>query len=705
MAGVLSYAMTLSTSAFTGSLGAARGAVSGFTGGIGSLAGKLTSLPALLAGGAAGAGILGGAFKAFQAAADMESTVTSFSTLMGSTEKATALMKTLEQQAESTPNSLDELAQSARSLLSVTDDANLIPDLRMIGDLAAASQKPITDLASMYSKIKGGDIVQAEDLNQIGDALGGKALQEFAKVLGVDSIKSVRKLGSEGKINGAILDQVFRNLTAQGGMAFGAMEAQSKTSNGLLSSLKDNLTGILRSLGTPLNDLMKPMLAGWIKDSKHYKTQLEGTIALMKSAFEKGQLGKTAGVWLQLAAVKFINKFSGGIRGAIAFLGGALPPILNAAKDILFSPSVMRVLETTFYGITNLLKEGLYSAASAIAEALGFADKSDELKTSANLYSKLSTGFFETARKALSADGMADIGPKIGAAMEEGAKAGAEAYKSATSKDLIDEQPFIDKAKTMSIGLNPEAVKKILNPEKFDEPAAPPTKARGDVKDLKKAQDAGNALSDSEQEAANKKAEERRRSIADWQMENKVLAARAAGNTKLADALERQRKIEQMKLDLMKEQGLTEAAAFAAAKKRVALEDQAAGKKRRGLLDAAESALERVGRSNNGRRTLSNADRLALKNTALKQGVSHDAVNRLSTSALAERVNDGKSKGLGGKFLNPARAAEALAKGKAAADPRGGRGGPAADPEQKRHDALIAVVQEIAKSFSTLATA
>lgn len=299
MAGVLSYFMTLTTSAFTAPLNAAGGAVRGFSGYLEGLASKLTSLPSLMAGAAAVAGSLGMAFKAIKLSADMESTEVAFSTLMGSSEKARALMADLNREAASTPFQFEELAQASRKLLAVSGEKNLISDMRMIGDLAAASQKPIGDLASMYAKIKGGDIVQAEDLNMIGDALGGKALEEFAKVLGVDSIRAVRQLGSEGKITGADLEKVFRNLTSEGGMAFNAMAAQSATTNGLLSTLKDNINAILRTIGTPLNDAIRPLLQDAIGLAQRVGQGIQAAVALAKDAIANGRLGELLGLSLR----------------------------------------------------------------------------------------------------------------------------------------------------------------------------------------------------------------------------------------------------------------------------------------------------------------------------------------------------------------------------------------------------------------------
>lgn len=654
MPGVLSYALSLQTSGFTSPMRGATGAVRGFAGGITSLAGKLTSLPVLLTGAATGAGILGTAFKAFKAAADMESTITSFSTLLGSTQKATDLMKKLQEQEDSTGNTLDELAAATRSLLSVSDEDNLIADLRMIGDLAAASQKPIEELASVYAKIKGGDLVQAEDLNQLSDALGGGLLKEFQKVLGVDSVAAVRKLGSEGKISGAILDQVFRNLTAEGGLAFEAMKDQSETTNGLLSTLKSSLQSIMRTLGEPINDLLKPVIKGWINRAKLLGVQLKGVFALLGEAREAGKLGAVIGAGLQLAAVNFINTMASGIRSSVAFLAAALPAILASIKDSIFDEKLMLAIKLTFRAAGFFIESAGLNAAAAILEAIGkfgAAEKALELRDSADKKSSFAGGFISAAQATLEKKNFADIGEVVGQGIEDALRKGSEAAKKAGVGDLIDPKKFEQKLKDLGGGLGDkakEAVEDILNP-KLPKSTSGEKKPRGPVKGLKDALDALNE----------------------------------GNNDPEPDA------------DLE------------GAKQRLAIEKEIVETKKRGggLKDAAASALARITRSKNGEKSLSNTDRLGLISLGRRRGLDAKELDKLSPKDLAEKVAAAKKPGLGGKLINPARAAEALAKANSAADPRRGSGSPAADPGMKREERLLKAVESIQELFTNLATA
>jgi hypothetical protein len=307
--------------------------------GIAGIAGITATLLAPLAAVAGAFATLGAGFKGISLAADMEATSVAFETMLGSAEDAKAVLADITKLAASTPYGLTDLTQAARSLLAVTDKENLTDTLRMVGDVASASQRPVADLAAMFSKIKGGDLVQGEDLNQLSDALGGKVLQEFQRVLGVDSVKAVRKLGSESKITGAHLEQVFRNLTAKGGMAFNAMAAQSATFNGLLSTLQDGWESLLRAFGKPVMESLKPLLGDGITlleamegRARAFGEAVGRAVSFLRNAFKGGELLSLSGSGLVLAAQSFVNVLVKGFTAA----GGVLLNAFTAAGELLF---------------------------------------------------------------------------------------------------------------------------------------------------------------------------------------------------------------------------------------------------------------------------------------------------------------------------------------------------------------------------------
>jgi hypothetical protein len=563
---------------------------------------------------------------------------------MGSTEKATALMDELNRQAASTPFQFEELSQATRKLLSVSSGGQLITDLRMIGDLASASQKPIGELASMYAKIKGGDIVQAEDLNMIGDALGGKALEEFAKVLGVDSIRAVRQLGSEGKISGADLEKVFRNLTSEGGMAFNAMAAQSATTNGLLSTLKDNINAVLRTLGTPLNDAIRPLLSEAIGLTQRVGRGLTAAVALAKEAIANGRLGELLGLSLRAG---FEIGVDFGLR-SLQFLAESFGKFLGTVFDSsvgFFTTLLSGGFNTFFSG----LGESFLGVGRLILASIGGPFREIVASFQAGLAVAIDTVMAGLAK-------IPFLGEKIGTGW------GGLQFEDA-KKDILGD---LDSGKELA-----EAKKQIK-----DGVAAmfPGSGGGGGLDDLfnqlrEKLPGLSESLADQLGEAGEGMAD-----------------ALAEQSAKIAEA------------------GAATAAALAPPK-------DAEQTRRRGVRNPFETLMAQFERD--------------AKRGKLGTGEATDLMERFLAVSPSRRSIVEKAAGFNGvaaptaggalhhlaadaltlPFDGLANAADALGRANAAADPRPGRGTPAADPARQHATAMLRVVEEIRDLFSNLATA
>lgn len=221
-----------------------------------------------IAGGGAAAGLAIQAFNglaaglravstsAIKGAADYEKLKIAFTTFLGSAREADVVLGKLTKFANDTPYEPDQVNQSAKALLAfgvASDD--LIPTLTKIGDIAAATGKDFNELAVIYGKAKVAGTLYAEDINQLTEA-GVPVIQEFAKQLGV-SESQVKKLGSEGKITFANLEQAFTELTKEGGKFGGLMEAQSKSLEGVLSNLRGNFDLLAREMGAEMLPAIK----------------------------------------------------------------------------------------------------------------------------------------------------------------------------------------------------------------------------------------------------------------------------------------------------------------------------------------------------------------------------------------------------------------------------------------------------------------
>lgn len=219
--GVVSEVLTLKRTrgVFSGLIGNA-----GFA--LGSLAGGLSAV----------AGIGWGV----SLVAEAETARVAFGTLLGSAEEADALIGSLESFSASTPFQLPDIQESARKLLAYgRGAADIEGDLQVLGDIAAATGRPLGDLADIYGRVKSTGKVSGEILNRLAER-GVPIYKAFADTMGVAE-GEVKSLVSGGTVGFADLQRALASTTAEGGKFAGGMAAQSRTIAGLWSTLTDNL--------------------------------------------------------------------------------------------------------------------------------------------------------------------------------------------------------------------------------------------------------------------------------------------------------------------------------------------------------------------------------------------------------------------------------------------------------------------------------
>lgn len=219
------------------------------------------------------------AFAAFQAGraitsivelgANMEQTRVAFKTFLGDAELANKTISELDEFANVTPFSNDEVIKAGKSLLAFgTPVAQLKDDLRAIGDISSGTGKNFNELATIYGKARVAGTLYAEDINQLTEA-GVPVIQQFAKQMGV-SESQVKKMASEGKVGFKQLEVAFQSMTGEGGMFFNLMDAQSKTFGGQMSTLK----GQLQSVGVSIGEALLPILTPLVQKIGEFTTWL-----------------------------------------------------------------------------------------------------------------------------------------------------------------------------------------------------------------------------------------------------------------------------------------------------------------------------------------------------------------------------------------------------------------------------------------------
>ncbi len=171
-----------------------------------------------------------------------------FKTMLGSAEKADALMSQLVKTATTTPFEMSEVAQGAKQLLAYGVEADKVNDtLIRLGDISAGLSIPLNDLAYLYGTTMVQGRLYTQDLNQFLGR-GIPLTEELAKQFGVGK-EQIRGLVEEGKVGFPQVEQAILSLTNEGGKFGGLMAAQSQTITGQISNLEDSFEQMLNEIG------------------------------------------------------------------------------------------------------------------------------------------------------------------------------------------------------------------------------------------------------------------------------------------------------------------------------------------------------------------------------------------------------------------------------------------------------------------------
>lgn len=253
--------------------------------------------------------------------AQIEKYTTGFTNMLGSAQAAQEAMQAIQEDAARTPFDVASLTQANQLLISA-------------GENAAYSRKVINALGDAVSATGGGNAElsrMAANLQQIANV--GKAatidIKQFAyaginiyQILADYTGKSVQEV-QKMTISYDLLSQALIAASEEGGRYYNAMDTQSQTMNGRISTLKDNvsqlaglMTGDLSSgIGVVIGHLNDMVVAaqeaykedGW-KGLGNAILELDNPISAIIKKF--GQLGSAAVSALDKATY-YLNKALG----------------------------------------------------------------------------------------------------------------------------------------------------------------------------------------------------------------------------------------------------------------------------------------------------------------------------------------------------------------------------------------------------------
>lgn len=195
----------------------------------------------------------------------MEQYTTNFTTMLGSQEAAVQKVQELKEFAASTPLSMDDLAKGTQTLLAFgVESENSTGILRQLGDIALGDADKMQRLSTAFGKATAAGKVTGDTVQQMIDA-GWNPLIQISKAAG-ETMEQTQKRMSAGKVSVEELQAAMEAVTSGTGQFAGGMEAASHTTQGLISTLKDNAMALVGEVFQPISDgLLGQVLPGAIE--------------------------------------------------------------------------------------------------------------------------------------------------------------------------------------------------------------------------------------------------------------------------------------------------------------------------------------------------------------------------------------------------------------------------------------------------------
>lgn len=143
--------------------------------------------------------------------------------------KAIAMNNELKAFARRAPIPIQDMRQQAAMLAPVFGDQTM-KYFKMLGDVVSGSGGDFGNIAYNFAQIKSMGRTYGIDLRQF--AMQNIPIwQELAKVLNVP-VEKMEEISTSGKITFDVVAKAFENMTKEGGIYFGAMEARAHTFRG-----------------------------------------------------------------------------------------------------------------------------------------------------------------------------------------------------------------------------------------------------------------------------------------------------------------------------------------------------------------------------------------------------------------------------------------------------------------------------------------
>lgn len=308
----------------------------------------------------------------------MEQYKAGFSTLLGSAQNADKLLGNLNSFAAKTPFELGDLAQASQTLLAFgTAEKDIEPSLKMLGDIAMGNKEKFNGLALVFGQVQSAGKLTGQDLMQMINQ-GFNPLQVISEKTG-ESMASLKDKMSDGKISFEMVADAMKTATSAGGQFYNAMESQSRTLDGQISTLQDGfnaLSGVITSkFSAELTNSALPAVNGLVSGFFDLVTGQEGAREAIKESAKQLSESVSNMVPIITEMVGTFSTIGSELLGVIlSTIQENMPQLMAAASQIISMlldgiVAALPILVTAAVQIVMTLLQGIIDALPQITSA------------------------------------------------------------------------------------------------------------------------------------------------------------------------------------------------------------------------------------------------------------------------------------------------------------------------------------------------
>ncbi|WP_221400512.1 tape measure protein [Clostridium perfringens] len=207
-----------------------------------------------------------------------EQALVAWTTILGSHSEAVKMMEKITDYAAETPFSKMGVDTMAKQLANADFKGQALFDqLTKFGDMGSAfgiQEDSLKEMVRQYAQVQQAQVAYTEDLNILQDR-GIPIFKALGEVMGVP-VSQVKKLASQGKVTADVYNKAIDSIASH---TKGAMEGQSQTFNGMMSTLEDNLSVLWGYLAQDWFEGIKGSLSSFLPKFEEF-VKLVGTDGL-----------------------------------------------------------------------------------------------------------------------------------------------------------------------------------------------------------------------------------------------------------------------------------------------------------------------------------------------------------------------------------------------------------------------------------------